>query len=216
MEHETDIISTITVDTEEETPSFVKAEPTNSTIKKETQRFTDYSFAPSKKDYEEFEIIQSYRPKKVKKEKKNTEFDELVNSQTSYKEDNETFIYEKAKPQTKSKKTSKIFITICCAIAVMLGSLSIVNAFRINQISYDNLSTTQKIANVGKEIVRIEQVIEGMTSEEQIKQEVDAEMEDVSETTKITLKQKQQVEQYQRKTNFFDKICNFFSSLFGG
>ena len=53
MEYENDIITT---DTDEE---VVKPQKSNGQLKREYQQFTDYSTSKSKKDYEEYEIIQT-------------------------------------------------------------------------------------------------------------------------------------------------------------
>lgn len=209
MEYENDII---TVDSQVEEQ---KQETTNPTIKKEYQRFTDYSNAKRPKDYDEYEVIQTYTPKK--KPKKDTEFKDFVTEQNSYTPSKETFVYEKTKQKPMLKKNNKIFICICCAITVVMGILGIVNAVNINNLNYSNLSTTQEIANLGQEITKIDQVIEGMVDDATIKDKAEENgMETVTQKTEIQLLEKNQLEEHPRKTNFFDKICNFFSSLFGG
>lgn len=207
MEYENDII---TSQSETEVQTKVK---TNPTLQQEYSRFSDYSTSKSQKDYEEYEIIQTYTPKKSKK----TEFNDFVNQQNSYSPDKETFVYEKLSPKPKLHKSKKIFICICCAIALCMGVLGIVNVSNINNLNYSNLSKSQEIANLGQEITKIDQVIEGMMSDQAVSDKAkDNGMETITATTEIELLEKQKVEKYQGKTNFFDRICNFFSSLFGG
>ncbi len=209
MEYENDIITT---DTDEE---VVKPQKSNGQLKREYQQFTDYSTSKSKKDYEEYEIIQTYTPKK--KPNKNANFKDFVDEQNSYSPSKETFVYEKVKQTPKMQKSNKIFICICCVICVCMGVLGIVNAVNINNLNYSNLSKTQEIANLGQEITKIDQVIEGMIDKDTVKENGEQNgMESVTNKTKIELIEKKQVEDYQGQTNFFDRICNFFSHLFGG
>lgn len=206
MEYENDIITQTETQTETQTQ--------NQVLKQEYSRFSDYSTSKSKKDYEEYEIIQTYTPKKQKKQ---TEFNQFVDEQNSYSLDKEIITYEKVSPKLALNKSKKIFICICCAIAITMGVLSITNASNINNLNYSNLSKTQEIANLGQEITKIDQVIQGMTSEEAVDKKAEENgMTPVQNTTQIELIQKQQITKHQGKTNFFDKICNFFSKLFGG
>ena len=114
----------------------------NQTVNNEYKQFTDFSHAKRKNDYEEFEVVQTYVPRK--KNKKNTDFDNLVNEQNSYISANETYTYEKTKPQKKFKPTSKIFVCISCVIALFMGTLGIVNAININNVSNSITSTTEQ------------------------------------------------------------------------
>lgn len=187
----------------------------NQTVNNEYKQFTDFSHAKRKNDYEEFEVVQTYVPRK--KNKKNTDFDNLVNEQNSYISANETYTYEKTKPQKKFKPTSKIFVCISCVIALFMGTLGIVNAVNINNVSNSITSTTEQIANIGKEITKIDQVIEGMVNEENIKNEAEQDgFTEVTTKTEIDLNEKNVVEDYKKTTNLFDIICNFIMSLFGG
>ena len=102
-------------------------------------------------------------------------------------------------------------------ICVCMGVLGIFNAVNINNLNYSNLSKTQEIANLGQEITKIDQVIEGMIDKDTVKENGEQNgMESVTNKTKIELIEKKQVEDYQGRPNLFDRICNFFSHLFGG
>ena len=216
MEHENDIL-TVEKPTNTQEHLYEKKSIENPTIQREYSKFTDYSNEKTKKDYEEFEIIQTYKPKLKQRQQPNKDFQALLDEQNNFEPSKETFVYEKVKPQKKLKRTSKIFVVVCCAIALLMGTLGIVNAVKINDLNFSNVSTGEKIANVGKEIVKIDQVIEGMTSEGTIKDEgTEGGMEQVTVKTEIDLIEKNKLPQQEKKTNFFDKICNFFNSLFGG
>lgn len=217
MEHENDILTVEKVDkaTNDTWEYKPKKQTSNQTIKREYKEFSDYSHAQKPKDYEEYEIIQTYTPKK--KTKKSSPFQDMVNSQNSYEADKETVIYEKVKPQKKLKRTSKIFVCIACAIALLMGTLGIINTVKINDLNFSNVSKAEQIANVGKELVKIDQTIEGMTSEDSVKDSATSGgMGTVTTTEKIELIEKNKVEEHQGKTSFFDKICNFIIHFFGG
>lgn len=220
MEHENDIL-TLTRDTEtekiiRENYTYEKITPSeNVEVKNSYKTFDDYSHAQSEKDYEEFEVVHTYAPKK--KKRKDTFFGDYVNEQSSYVPNKETFVYEKVKPQKTAKRTSKIFVAICCAVAVMMGTLGIVNTVKMNNLSYQNLSNSEKIANIGKEIQKIDSAIEGMVNETKVKESAEnGGMVEVTSQTQIPLNEKNIVEKHQGKTNLFDKICDFFRGLFGG
>lgn len=217
MEHENDILTVEKVEkTTDDNWTYVqKKQSSNQTIKQEYKEFSDFSHAKKPKDYEEYEIIQTYTPKK--KAKKNTAFQDMVREQNSYEADKETVIYEKVKPQKKLKRTSKIFVCICCAIAVLMGTLGIINTVKINNLNFSNISKAEEIANVGKELVKIDQAIEGITSEDAVKDNAqNSGMESVTTTEKIELIEKNNVVEHQGKTSLFDKICNFIIHFFGG
>ncbi|MBQ0017474.1 MAG: hypothetical protein KBT30_02460 [Clostridiales bacterium] len=187
----------------------------NEQINKEYKRFTDYSNEKQKKDYEEFEIVQTYTPKK--KTKKKSEFDELVDSQNSYIPANETYIYEKTKTKPTRKRVSKIFIAICCAIVLLMGTLGIVNAVKMAELEKNIATTTSEITNIGSVISKIDDDIEGMVNEVEVKKQ--AELNDYVEITnrkEIELNEKNVVEEYKGTSNIFDIICNFLMKLFGG
>lgn len=216
MEHENDILIAERPSTSQDV-IYEKKSIENPTMQKEYSKFTDYSNEKTKKDYEEFEIIHSYKPKVRQKQNQNKDFQSFLDEQNNFEPSTETFVYEKVKPQKKLKRTSKIFVVICCTIALFMGTLCIVNAVKINDMNINNITTSEKIANVGKEIVKIDQVIEGMTNESNVKNEgQESGMEQITTKTEIDLIQKNELPKQEKKTNFFDKICNFFNSLFGG
>lgn len=220
MEHENDIL-TITRDTETERQikqnySYEKITPSaNPQVQNSYRAFDDYSHSPREKDYEEFEVVHTYAPRK--KPKQDTAFADFVSEQNSYSPSKETFLYEKVKPQKKAKKTSKIFVAVCCSVAVLMGTLGIINTVKMNNLSFSNVSNSEKIANLGSEIQKIDQAIEGMVSETTIKENAQNQgMEEITTETTIPLNEIKNVEKHQGRTNLFDKICNFFRSLFGG
>lgn len=221
MEHENDIL-TITRDTETQKEqknsyeTYEKITPSSNTqVKNSYKAFDDYSNSPREKDYEEFEVVHTYAPRK--KAKKDTSFADFVSEQNSFTPSKETFLYEKVKPQKKAKRTSKIFVAVCCSVAVMMGTLGIINTVRINNLAFSNVSNSEKIANIGKEITKVDQAIEGMISETTVKEIAENQgMEEITTETTIPLNEKKTIEKHQGKTNFFDKLCNFFRSLFGG
>ena len=187
----------------------------NQTVNNHYETFTDFSHDKHQREDNEFEVVQTYIPRQNKKS--NNDFDNLINEQNSYISANETYTYKKTKPQKQFKPTNKIFVCISCVIALFMGTLGIINAVNINNVSNNIASTTEQIANIGKEITKIDQVIEGMVNEDNLKDEAEQDgFTEVTTKTEIDLNEKNVVEDYKKSTNLFDIICNFIMSLFGG
>ena len=212
-EYENDIL---TIDTEAEEQPLQQVDNnyrTNNVIEREMEKFNDYS-NDKKSNFQEFEIIETYTPKK---DKQSTSFSKFVSEQNSLDNGTETFIYEKTKPQKKLKRTSKIFVIVSCVIASLMGTLAIINQVNISSVNNSNISTTEKIANVGSEIARIDQNIEAIIDETNIQEQANNNnFVPITSQTEVELLEKNKVKEYESKTSFFDKICNFFSHLFGG
>lgn len=217
MEHEKDILIS---KNERETTTYeegYREREINPTVKRETERFTDYSNEKKQKTYEEYEVVQTYMPKR--KNKPVREFDSFISEQNSYIPATETFIYEKTKqkPDRRLKNTNKIFIIVGCAIALLLGSITVVNAVEISKLNLGNSHTTEQIANVAAEIKQIDTIIEEIIDESNVTEAAEeAGYTTVISRTPVDLNEKNIVEEYRSQTSLFDRICNFFSRLFGG
>lgn len=209
---------------EEYEPDFFEEystkEDSNPVIEKEIKRFDDYSHSAYENAYEEYEVVQTYSPKvKTKQSKEKKEFQNFVDKQYSYEPTNETYTYQRTKPKTSlTKRTRGRILVYCCAfIAILLGALCIVNVVNITTIQLQNATTQTEISGIDKNITNAENSIEEI--EEEIK---DSDNQDSyaqtnnGNTYNIELIDKKQIISYESQTNFFDKICNFISNLFGG
>ena len=187
-------------------------------IKKEYEKFNDYSNEKANDSFEEYEVIRNFTPKvKSKTKKENKEFNNFLDKQYAYTDSTETYIYQRGKEKTtfSTKTRSRIIVYACALIAILLSTLCIVNLVNISTINATNSGIQQEISAINGK---------GEETADKIKDEIEnvennnGDYKDSSnaENTSITLIEKNQPQNYESETNFFDKICNFISSLFGG
>lgn len=192
----------------------------DSYVQKEIKRFDSYSHNFQEEDYEEYEVVQSYAPRVKKKQSKEAkEFKNFVENQYDFKPEKETFIFQRSKPQnTFSNRTKGRILVYCCAfIALLLSSLCIVNAVNLNTVQLQNAQTQTEISGIDKDLSNLEQSVED--AENEINNSANGVSYNViseDNSVKIELLKKDSYSNYQSQTNFFDKICNFISNLFGG
>ena len=201
------------------------AKEENKTIEKETETFVNYKNNNLNKVYRNYDVIQTYVPKNQKKvenkPKQSKEFEKFVSEQNSYVPEKETLMVENVqeKQSFRFKKKAKVWLFSLTAIFVMLCGLAIYNGIHIHSMNNQISETTTSINNYNGEIKKVINSIDKLTDEDNILNAADElGLKQVSEENKIeiTLKQKNNVEDYKSQTNFFDKICNFFRNLFGG
>ena len=232
MEHESDILlAEPEVETQEEpqqNSDFVETYENpkqdtqeNKTVKKETSTFVNYNNNRLNKVYKKYDVVQTYVPKKENKPKTNKEFDNFVTEQNSYVPERETLSVERVenKPQFKLKNKAKVWLIAFSAIIVMLFGLCIYNGVHINNLNNQINQTTTSITDVNKDIEKVIKDIGKLTDEQEILNNAsDLGYQEVTDANnvQIELKKKNNVEDYQSQTNFFDKICNFFRNMFGG
>ena len=189
----------------------------NVVVKKEIERFDDYSHERADDNYEEYEVIKSYRPKT--KQKQNKEFKQIVDSQYDFTPSNETFIYQRSKTKNvvSSKVRSKILVYCCAFIAVLLSALCIVNVVNMTTTNLSNSRKQTEISTIDKNITNAGETIDDI--EDEIKQEANKTSyvsSDNANSYSISLIEKKQLSLDNGHTNFFDRICNFISNMFGG
>ena len=232
MEHESDILlAEPEVETKEEpqqNSDFVETYESpkqntqeNKTVKKETSTFVNYNNNRLNKVYKKYDVVQTYVPKKEEKSKTNKDFDNFVTEQNSYVPERETLSVEKveSKPQFKLKSKAKVWLVAFSAIIVMLFGLCIYNGVHINNLNNQINQTTTSITDVNKDIEKVIKDIGKLTDEQEILNNAsDLGYQEVTDANnvQIELEKKNEVEDYQSQTNFFDKICNFFRNMFGG
>ena len=236
-EHESDILiaeseeeTTENVKTEQNDSLFeyskpVKTEQESAVQKKETDAFVNYKFNNLNKVYKKVDVVQTYVPqnsiKTNQSQKQSKDFEKFVTEQNNYQPEKETVLVEKVKekPTFKLRGKAKVWLVSIITIFVMLGGLAIYNGVTIHNMNKQITETTTSINNYNSEIKKVVKSIDNLTDEDNV---MDAANElglsEVTEENKVTieLEQKNQVKDYQRKTNFFDRICNFFRRLFGG
>lgn len=203
---------------DEEETEVEKFAPVKDHYEEKIERFNDYSHERSKNRYEEYEVVQTFTPK-TKKKKENNSFRNFLDNQYAFSPSSETYIYQRSKPKKSLPNSTRgrILVSIIACIALLLSSLCIVNAININTSMLENASDVGTLNEINK----------GLETSEDINDELKGEItnsslkNDYYEITnensyKITLLEKQEIVNYKGQTNFFDKICNFISNLFGG
>ena len=216
FEYTTDIDSYQKQDSLYQTDEDLEYEEQN--FKKQYDKFEDYSNDLQKSSYEEYEVIRNYTPKlKAKSKKENKEFNKFLDNQYAYTDSTETYIYQRGKEKStfSSKTRGRIIVYACALIAILLSTLCIINIVNISTINASNSDIQQEIKKVDGKLAETGDKIKDET--ENVENNDGNYVDQNSATnTNITLIEKQQPLQYESETNFFDRICNFISSLFGG
>lgn len=110
----------------------------------------------------------------------------------------------------------KIMLAVYSCIVLLLSVFCIYNAFVIGNM---NQIVTQKESAYIKEqteINALEQNLNNMTAETTIKSKLDEDFRSITDSDKIYVSagEKTPVPTYEEPSNFFDKLCIFFSELF--
>lgn len=203
------------------TYDFTKPKDQNKTIKKETQTFVNYNNNNLSKVYKKYDVVQTYVPKKKSQPRTDKNFEMFVTEQDSYTPEKETVVVEKVeqKPKFKFKPKAKVWLVSIIIIFAMLGGLSIYNAVHIQNMHNSITETTVQSTNIQNSLKKVISNIDELTDEDNILSNAqELGLKEVTEENKVEveLKPKNNVEEYESQTNFFDKICNFFRNLFGG
>ena len=193
----------------------------NKTIKKETDAFVNYNFNNLNKIYKKYDVVKTYVPKKQPKQKQNKEFEKFVTEQNDYTPETETFVIERnnEKPKFQLKSKAKTWLVSIIIIFAMLSGLTIYNAVHISNLNNQIQETSTSINNINNDIKQVVKNIDVLTDEDNILEKADElGLKEVSPEDQVSLElnPKNEIEEYQSQTNFFDRICNFFRNLFGG
>ena len=198
-------------------------EEENKTLTKETEAFVNYNFNNLNKVYKKYDVVKTYVPKKQEKQKQKqtTEFEKYVTEQSDYIPEKETFVIERKKEKQKFefKPKAKAWLVSIIIIFAMLGGLAIYNAVNISNLNSQINQTTTSINNVNNDIKQVVKNIDELTDEDNVLQKAEElGLQEVAEENKVTIEliEKNEIEEYQSQTNFFDRICDFFRRLFGG
>ena len=203
------------------TYDFTKKSEPNKTVQKEADAFVNYNHNNLSKVYKKYDVVQTYVPKKKSRQKKDKSFEKFVTEQNSYTPEKETLMVEKVeqKPKFKFKPKAKAWLVSIIIIFAMLGGLSIYNAVHIQNMHNSITETTVQSTNIQNSLKKVISNIDELTDEDNILSNAqELGLKEVTEENKVEveLKPKNNVEEYESQTNFFDKICNFFRNLFGG
>lgn len=194
------------------------------TQQKETESFvnTSYSTNNLRKVYKKYDIVQTYVPTPKKSVKNKKEFENFVKEQSEFVPEKETVVVEKVhqKPVYKLSQKAKTWLFATVAIFVMLGGLAIYNAIHISNLDRQITQTQYDITEVNKSLEKSAKTLGKLTDEDSVlniaENQYDMHLATDENTTTIELNQKNQIEEHQGESNFFDKICSFIRHLFGG
>lgn len=194
-------------------------------VKEQSKKFFQFGSKPKKekRKFESFEIVQTYVPKQKQNKKTDSSFKNIVDVSNNFEAVEESVSVQSATKKQNVKLQlrlkGKIILIAISIIIILLSSLSIFNAVKINDLNNQIVDTNQQItiedANLKKAIKEFGE----LTSEEKIQEQSGSlNMSEVQESdiVEIELYDKQPVNKPEAKSNWFDKICGFLSNIFGG
>lgn len=189
--------------------------------KEQSRKFFKFKDKPKKekRKFESFEIVKTYTPKD--KNKKDNEFDKILEVSNDMQTSSDTI---SVKSESKNQKVSlkvrpqgKLILALISVIIILLSSFTIYNAVTINNLNknIDNLNNQITIEDlkIDKAIKNLDTLTEEAKSDEQA---LKLELEKATEKQEVTLYVRQNYTDVKGVSNWFDKFCNFISSIFGG
>lgn len=206
--------------------SFNEVEENNSfeiseEAKEQSNKFFKFGNKPrkEKRKFESFEIVKTYTPKE--KQKENNEFDKILEVSNNQTVDEETISVssstKKQQVKLKVRPQGKILLVVISIIIILLSSLTIYNGVKISKLNrgIDDLNNQITIEDfkIDKAIKNLESLNEEAKSDEQ---KINLELEKTTDIQEITLYERKTKNEVKSVTNWFDKLCNFISKMFGG
>ena len=189
--------------------------------KEQSRKFFKFSHKPKKekRKFESFEIVKTYTPKE--KIKKDNDFNKIleISNDTNVDEESLTVQSSTKKQQVKLKMRpqGKLILICISVIIILLSSLMISNAVTLNKLnnSINNLNNeiTIQDLNIDKAVKNLQVLNDDAKSDEQA---LKLELEKATETHSVSLYVRQETESLKTNSNWFDKLCNFISKIFGG
>ena len=224
MERDKEVVSEILEEqkdvVEEEIPSEKSFEISDE-AKEQSRKFFNF-FGSNKKEkrkYESFEIVKTFTPKE--KVKKNDEFDKILEVSNDGEVQEEVITLSQntknVKPSVKLRPQGKLILCLISIIFILISSVCIYNAVKINSLNNDinNLSNqiTIQDLNIDKAIKNVDKLSVDATSTEQAER---LDMQKAASVTNVELYEKMEKLEAKEITNWFDRVCNFISKIFGG
>ncbi len=212
MDYEDDILVETETENEVLTETEENGEPTPN-----YKNFPKYSNEKLERVYSKYDFSKSYNPNSHKKESESFEKFVKQNGEDDFLE--ESFTVEKPSENRLSETNKKFNIfkicgTLVCALLIILSMINLSTITELEQsISKTETNLSQSEVNVGK---LIQDVGKLTNKDDLLNQATQNGMEQVEEEIEIILNNKNDIVEYESKTNFFDKICDFISGIFGG
>lgn len=189
--------------------------------KEQSKKFFNFGHKPKKpkRKFESFEIVKTYTHKE--KPKNENEFDKILEVSNGQSVDEETVSIKssqkKQNVKLKVRPQGKLILAVISVIIILLSSLTIYNAVNINRISNNIESLNNQITvqdlNIDKAIKNLKTLNEDAKSSEQA---LNLDLEKAEEVMEVTLYERNSEKEVEAISNWFDKLCNFISKIFGG
>lgn len=202
---------------EEEDNSFEISEE----AKERSRKFFNFGqkAKKEKRKFESFEIVKTYTPKeKVKKE---DEFDKILevsnDMQTSEDSISVKSTNKDQKVKVQLRPQGKLILATISIIIILLASVLIHNAVTLNSLNknIDNLNNqiTVEDLKIDKAVKNLETLSDEAKSSDKA---LELELEKATSVEEVELYVRQDTPTTSEITNWFDKLCNFVSKIFGG
>lgn len=202
---------------EEDNNSFEISEE----AKEQSNKFFKFGSKPKKekRKFESFEIVKTYTPKE--KPRENNEFDKILEVSNNQTVDEETISVssstKKQQVKLKVRPQGKLLLIVISVIIILLSSLTIYNGVKISKLNrgIDNLNNqiTVEDLKIDKAIKNLEKLNEDAKSDDQ---KIKLELDKATDIQEVTLYERRTKNEVKSVSNWFDKLCNFISKMFGG
>jgi len=212
---ETEIQNEPTVEFENE-PFSISEE-----AKEQSRKFFKFGSKPKKekRKFESFEIVKTYTPKE--KIKENNDFDKILEVSNNRQIDEETVSVssstKKQQVKLKVRPQGKLILILISVVIILLSSLSIYNAVKINKLNNEIQTVSNDITiqdlNIDKAIKNLDKLTADATSPETAQ---NLGLVEATTSTEVSLYERKPVKTASSVTNWFNSLCNFLSKLFGG
>lgn len=189
--------------------------------KQQSRKFFKFGSKPKKekRKFESFEIVKTYTP--TEKPKENNEFDKILEVSNNQSVDEEVISVssntKKQQVKLKVRPQGKLLLIVISVIIILLSSLTIFNAVKISNLykSIDNFNNQITIQDykIDKAIKNLEKLNEEAKNDDQ---KILLELKKATDIQDITLYERNSVPTPKPVSNWFDKLCNFISKMFGG
>ncbi len=189
--------------------------------KQQSRKFFKFGQKPKreKRKFESFEIVKTFTPKE--KNKTSSDFDKILEISNSGNVDESVITTASTTKQQKVKMKlrprGKLILIAISAVIILLSSLCISNAVKINRLNSDITNVSQQI---DIEDLKIDTAIKKLGSlTDEAKSDDTAlrlELDKCTDFNEVELYERQTQTKPNAKSNWFDKFCNFISKIFGG
>ena len=206
---------------EQETEKFEISEE----VKAQSKKFFNFGSKPKpeKRKFESFEIVKTFVPNKKPKPKAKDGFSDIVDVSNNYQAVEETIsVQSESKKQAvkvQMRAKGKFILILVGILILILSGFSIANGVKINNLNNDLNSINQQITIEDANLKKAIKELGALTSEEKIKEEsgrLDFIEVPENEVLNIELYERKPVVKPASKTNWFDKVCDLISNIFGG